>query len=578
MTSSGSSNKWYAATDAVTNSTYYYNEAGDTSWTNPASELNLDLKLDKLHLLVSKLDFLSDSNKMTTTTTTTTTTDTNTDTDTTPTYRPSSPAYDYEQQQSSSPVYRPSSPAYDCEKQQQQQQQQSLSSSSSPVYRPSSPLYAPTLTLTSALDLDLDLKSELALKSKLEPALELVSAHAPDAHTQIHNISSFESPGGWADACEIEDNKDKDKGTDKELGEIESIGGHRIDPMHLPYTSVPTKPHYHTEPPPFVSSTLTRPEHPLKRVFGILNWTKAILIRAVLGIWGEDASVLVGCELGCGNGRDASKWGYALKDTRQSMYEMVLVDYREKVLVQAEENFKKELTAVKKITKIDHDLTSRRMSDTTYGSLSDNINSAVAFHLLQFIWSSEEAARTTLDHISNMLIPGGPVVFIYTDAGQVLARLRQEEWGNPGQPMEQRTLTHINKLFTLSCTSMQLRKFEERDASPYGHRIKLMLAGGPPSNEFLVPPASLMEILKDSKMSTLIDMPMHAFLHKLVRSEQNSELGRKMRMFGEAQALDANEWETLSLYRVTVAVHGTKVEAVNAAKCWMSNRLFGSDS
>lgn len=536
------SSGWYTATDPVSGTLYYYNGEGETTWEKPGElgpiSTGLDeikLKTDTLNNLVSKLEFLNelkDSKKDATFNPVSPTY-----VPTSPTYVPTSPSYN-----PTSPSYNPTSPSYN-----------PTSPSYNPTYNPSYNPTSPTLSSTKISWGDESFNEEENAKDKdIDREKDIDRDKAKDR------------------------DREKVKDRDIEDGEIKTI-----DPMHLPYTSAPTKPHYHTEPPPFTPSTLTRPEHPLKRVFGILNWTKAILIRAVLGIWGEDASVLVGCELGCGNGRDASKWGYALKDTRQSMHQMVLVDYRERVLLQAEENFKKEFkeqAEETKITKIDHDLTSMRLTEEADVTLSNNINSAVAFHLLQFIWSSEDAARTAIYHISNMLIPGGPVVFMYTDAGQVLARLRQTEWDNPGTPMEQRTLDYVTKLFTLSCTSSQLRKFEERDTSPYGHRIKLVMAGGPPSNEFLVSPASLLEVLKDNKLSTLLDMPMHAFLHKLVKSEQNAELGRKMRMFGETQSLDSNEWETLSLYRVTVAVHGTKPEAVNAAKCWMRNRLFGSDN
>ena len=559
------SSGWYTATDPVSGTLYYYNGEGETTWEKPGElgpistglvSTGLDgigLKTDTLNNLVSKLDFLNelkDSKKDATFN------------PVSPTYKPTSPTYD--PTSPTSPTYNPTSPTYD--------------PTYNPTYNPTSPTYDPTYNPTSP-----------TYNPTYNPTSPTYNPTSP-TYNPSYNPTLLSTKISWGDESFNEEEKKKvrekakDKDKDIEDGEIKTI-----DPMHLPYTSAPMKPHYHTEPPPFTPSTLTRPEHPLKRVFGILNWTKAILIRAVLGIWGEDASVLVGCELGCGNGRDASKWGYALKDTRQSMHQMVLVDYRERVLLQAVENFKKEFQEKNKdkeqnkdketkITKIDHDLTSMRLTEEADVTLSNNINSAVAFHLLQFIWSSEDAARTAIYHISNMLIPGGPVVFMYTDSGQVLARLRQTEWDNPGTPMEQRTLDYVTKLFTLSCTSSQLRKFEERDTSPYGHRIKLVMAGGPPSNEFLVSSASLLEVLKDNKLSTLLDMPMHAFLHKLVKSEQNAELGRKMRMFGETQSLDSNEWETLSLYRVTVAVHGTKPEAVNAAKCWMRNRLFGSDN
>ena len=80
------------------------------------------------------------------------------------------------------------------------------------------------------------------------------------------------------------------------------------------------------------------------------------------------------------------------------------------------------------------------------------INSASAFHILQFVWSSRDAAEHAITYIADMLSPGGPVAFIYTDASQVLGLLRREEWNSKDlfHPLQQKSIHDPRNLSNIS--------------------------------------------------------------------------------------------------------------------------------
>src|SRR3989338_2245547 len=488
---------------------------------------------------------------------------------TSPAYCPASPAYC-----PASPAYCPAIPAY-CP----------TSPHASPAYCPASPAYChanPAYCPTSP--------HASPAYCPASPAYCPTSPHASPAYCPTSPAYCPTSPA-HCPASKVEENNVKD------ATEILNSGGvtaSYTDPLHKPveYTAsqitakdiitidnnisslnyVAEKVPLFFEPhvPVVFPSPLIKKEHVLRRVFGVLNWVKASLIRGILGIWGETESIWCG-DVGCGKGHDASKWKYALRDNKQKIRTMLLVDNKMKALSEARETYKKELGSVVDIITANDDITSQYNPEL--------INSASAFHILQFVWSSRDAAEHAITYIADMFSPGGPVAFIYTDASQVLGLLRREEWNSKDlfHPLQQRHIIYRSKYFTLSCTSEQLRTFENETAEPFGHRIKLQLEGGPPSNEFLVPQESLNEMLMSRDMSVLIDMSLHVFVSKLRNVEQNAELARKLRIFGDENEINLDEWEALSLYRVCVAVHGKKVDAVNSARCWINNRMFGTD-